>query len=165
MGILILMLIIATIVLAALVFMTPAQQGQKVIPQPEDISQQSRNEQDMQTVLISSLEEQLFSQKDEADRLRAEHVGLVEELEATKKREDSLREELIRQKDWYDKKVDELDKLKNEYIPTKTKLEKELSEDVDLNRMIMERDQIIESLKKENKELSDQLRDLRSQQG
>ena len=117
----------------------------------------------MQTVLISSLEEQLFSQKDESEKLRAEHVGLMEELEATRKREEALREELIRQKDWYDKKVEELDKLKNDYFPLKTKLEKELSEDVDLNREIKERDAIIDALKKTNKEMADEIQALKAQ--
>lgn len=153
MSILIWMLILASVLLGVLIVTSPNKSSQKKVQQSDPVPQNNLQE-SSQKALISSLEEQLFSAKDELDKIRAELANTQGEFEVTKKRELNLREELIRQKDWYDKKVEELGKLKNDYLPLKNKLEKEMSQDLNLNIEIKEKDAIIESLKKKNKELS-----------
>lgn len=159
MNILIWMLILASIILGALVIISPNKSSQKPNQQKEPDQQKGPTD-DSQKVLISTLEEQLFSAKDELEKIKAEYVNIQEEVGVVKKRELDLREELMRQKDWYDKKVEEFEKLKNDYLPLKNKLEKEISEDINLNKEIQEKDGIIESLKKKNQELADQVQDL-----
>lgn len=162
MNILVLALILASAFLGVLVFMSPNKSKKESNQQNDPVSQKGTIE-DSQKALILTLEDQLFSAKDELEKVKAACVNIQQELEVSKKRELDLREELMRQKDWYDKKVNELDALKNDYFPIKDKLDKEISQDLNLNKEIKEKDSVIEALKKSNEELTVQIRSLKAQ--
>lgn len=162
MNILVWMLILAAILLAVLVFMSPNKRAEK-LKREKDPGQPGALLKDTEQNLISTLEDQLFSAKDELEKTKAGYVNIQEELDNVKKRELDLREELMRQKDWYDKKVEELDKLKNDYFPVKNKLDKEISQDLNLNKEIKEKDATIETLNKKNEELAQELQALKAQ--
>lgn len=161
MNIMIWMLILASILLGVLVFLSPNRTSKKQ-GVPED-DPQNRPSEDSKKMLISTLEEQLFSAKDELEKTKAESVNLQAELDNVRQRELDLREELMRQKDWYDKKVTELDTLKNEYLPLKNKVDKEIIEGLNLNKEIKEKNEAIELLKQKNKEMAEEIQALKAQ--
>lgn len=161
MNIMIWMLILASILLGVLVFLSPNRTSKKQGVPEED--PQNRPSEDSKKMLISTLEEQLFSAKDELEKTKAELVNLQAELDNVRRRELDLREELMRQKDWYDKKVTELDTLKNEYLPLKNKVDKEITEGLNLNKEIKEKNEAIELLKRKNKEMAEEIQALKAQ--
>lgn len=134
----------------------------------EEIDNPSIMEGKTQNSIIPILEEKFFSAKDELDKLKAECFNNQEELEATKMRESGLREELLRQKQWYDKKTEELEKIKSDLSQIQEKLtiaekqlEKEFTHDVNLNKEIKEKEVEIGILKKKNKEMVDEIQQLK----
>jgi chromosome segregation ATPase len=167
MYILIGLLMFLVVILGILGFISTSKSYQKLKPE-EEIRDSSGAEVNVQSSIIPTLEEKFFSANDELDKIKVEYFNNQEELEATKMRESGLREELLRQKQWYDKKAEELEKVKNDSAQLQEKLaiaekqlEKEFTHDVTLNKEIKEKEEAIELLQKKNKEMADEIKQLK----
>ncbi|MFH1875678.1 MAG: hypothetical protein ABH865_02175 [Candidatus Omnitrophota bacterium] len=106
------------------------------------------------------IEGELFSCKDERDRLKAERESLASALQEIKKEDSELRDQISRLKEWYGKNQEALEKVKKENLDLKDKLvsqEKGITEHIthvgNLNKELKEAKGKIDYLEKENKEL------------
>lgn len=163
-------LILAAATLTILAFGSPAKSDAKRPATKNGGKKTKEDKQDLEESKISGLENQIISLKAELVRLSAEYVKAQDELEVTKKQGSDLREELSRQKEWYNREQAELGKVKKDNLVIKESLinkekdlESEFSLNLNLNNELKEAKQRLESLEKENREMSDKIRTLEAQ--
>jgi len=115
--------------------------------------------------LILKLQNQISLLKGQLEKAKSDYSKIQNEIREKNERESDLKDELSKQIEWCKRNEFELEKLKKDYLRLKDELvnkEKDLESKISLNlnldRELSEKKQTLESLERQNRELSDKIR-------